>query len=294
MSALTVTLHSITLLTSILHVPLNNLLKSEYITDVTLAYYSTDTTGIAQAASSIIKCAHQKWRIINMNLEFELDAYYTKAHLFEYSAQDKHFIILSLEVSQNITSETKLCFDFVLCSYLVLVETNNFPMNHTYLHDLIVKLRAGNFIHYVALLLYSAVDVEVKICFISNNGELIVLDHFDTVDNAYDRVFKEQYELFRTSETINMFAMEFTSEIYMTKPYNAVNIEEKFVTGGYVYLAIMIGRYFDAKVRFYMQNVSIAQDPEYEEWTIGYVESKHKTTADEILPLSHILNIYDS
>lgn len=295
MSALTL-IYSISLLTAKLQIPLNNLLKSKSITEVTLAY-STESADIAQAASRTIEKAHQYWCTINIDRnDIEPIEYYFKA-LFPISvAQHRNFVILTLEVSRNVTEHMSFCFGLILCSYLVFVESNG-SLDHQYLHKIIVDLRSSDVIHYVALLLFSMDAVErVQLCFIANNGELIVLDHFDNDDDVYDRVFKDQYKLFRTSEAINMFVEEYSPDIYKIKSDDAITANETFVAGSYVFLANMIGRYFDAKVKFCMLDPlkDMANFSEYKEWIPSHIANENRFATEEILPLSYIEDKFDS
>lgn len=293
MFALTL-ISSLSLLTLKLHTPLTNLLQSKYVSEVTLAY-SNESANVAQAASRTIENAHQYWCTINIDRGgVEPINYHYKA-LYPISvAQFRNFVILTLEVSRNVTKRMTFCFGLILCSYLVLVETNG-SLDHNYLHKLIVDLRSSDIIHYVALLLYSMdVAEKVRVCFIANNGELIVFDHFDNLDEVYDRVFKDQYKLFRNSQTMNMYAREFSPDIYKIKPNGAVTSEEIYVGGSYVYLANMIGRYFDAKVKFFMRDVLKNKKPEYKEWVVSHIENENRIVTEEILPLSYIENKYDS
>lgn len=295
MSALTL-LSTISMLTSKLQIPLNNLLQSKSVTDITLAY-STESTAIIQAASKAIESAHHYWWTINIDSDVEIEplAYDIIALWPISSSQDRNFVILTLEVSLNVTDRMTYCISLVLCSYLVLVEIND-TINQTYLHELIVNLRSQNVIHYVALLLYTIDTAEkVKFSFIANNGELIILDHFDNNEvDLYDRIFKDQYRLFRTSETINMFVKEFSPDLYKNNPYDAFETEEIFVAGSYVHLAIMIGRYFDGKVKFFMKNLLKDKIPQYEEWIRNAMANKRRIVKESMLPLSYIDNEYDS
>lgn len=235
----------ISLVTQSMQIPLNKLLQSEFVTHVALVY-NNNSIESATAISAAINNAHQHWRTFNDDTAFNKTRYYHKELRDRTaSAQNRDLIILAVNVEQ-LPTQDDYCLGFLLCSYLIIIEKESIIDDVTnYLKDLIMRMRSDNAIHYLAILVYSKMGEIGQLYFLSDNNQLIHLVPLD--ENIYDRIYTEQYKVYRDSATLNIYAPQFSPNMYTVKTKNE-DSKEILIAGNFAYLANMIGRYFDTSV----------------------------------------------
>lgn len=287
-------LANIAFLTQNLHIPLGNLLQSQYVHYVTLVY-DNNTFDVATAASNAIKSAHKPWIIINADKALIASRYYKQSKK-KTIAQDRDLIILTqnIKVSENRT----YCFGSVLCSYLILVEKESIFYDRKNIRNIIFNIRyKRKWINFLAILLYSRMGYVEQLYFVSDNYELIHFDALQWGTQIYDRVFRQQYNIYRNYEPLlHILVGPFSKNIYKIKPEKLggykIDTFDGLVAGNYVYLANMIGRYLDSEVLISKQELIEFKKDSTE--SLALIEDFAKRTkaektykvADEVLPYS--------
>lgn len=239
----------ISLMTQSMQIPLNKLLQSEFVTHVALVY-NNNSIESSTAISAAINNAHQHWQTFNDDTAFNKSRYYQKELTDRTpSAQNRDLIILAMNVEQ-LPTQVDYCLGFLLCSYLIIIEKESIIDDLTkYLKDLIMRLRSDNLIHFLAIMVYSKNGEIGQLYFLSDNNQLIHLDPLLLIldENIYDRIYTVQYKVYRDSATLNIYAPQFSPNMYKTKAKNE-DRKEIFIAGNFAYLANMIERYFDTSV----------------------------------------------
>lgn len=279
----------ISLLGQSMHIPLNIILQSEFVNLVTLVY-SNSTTESATAASEVMINAHQHWKTINIDRAFNKTRYYTKTFRDRSaSAQYRDLVILALNATQ-LPPQENYCLEFLLCSFLVILEKESIiddPMQ--YIPNLILKVRSTNVIHFLAVLVYSKMGDIGQIYFLSDDKELILLP-LRWNGSIYDRVYREQYNVFRTYETMDIYVPKFSANMYRTWP-KTDDQRATFIAGSYAYLANMIGRYFDTIVVLCSENVlRVYNDSEAISTLVDFAQKvdREYKPADVVIPFKFI------
>lgn len=147
-----------------------------------------------------------------------------------------------------------VCLSRVLCSYLVMVEAGYRIVTDNDVQNLIeelYRLTPYDDVLFLVILLYSRTGDVLQLFYMSDNGELQVLDSFIWNDFAYDRVFRNQHKIYRPgydwSRAPAILYLVYSTNYYKSKPRMAL--------GSYVSLNTMISRYLNTSVEFRVHRI---------------------------------------
>lgn len=267
---------------------LNKFLLSLELPSVSIIYESST----AHIASSVL--ASNEFRHIVLET-IRIDHFYTPREFYgEPSIMEHTNFVITILKDEYEWAYRDYQFQRRLSSFLIILE--NDKMNNSKILGFIKFLHSKG-IYFVAILrIYD--NESVQVCVKSRNGQLLRFNQEDFASSsasAYDLVYRSQFvDLHGAS--IRVFVRSFSQEFYKSQARNidyGLTEFKQTVSGTYVYLGAMIGRYLNANITFVTLNSDQIFDVEEDFVEYMAAEMEKIYPSDEVVSyiLSHQFEI---